>query len=120
MRFMWKSNITLGSTKCPYAVAQRFSASSKNSPFQSTSFPRSTGPLEIECHEYIESAAKHQVHFACDENDSTELSGVMSRLMEGIISSSDDVCSGSTGRAGSILLDEAESCIEEGYRFGGR
>ena len=48
------------------------------------------------------------------------MSGVMSRIMEGIMSSSDTVCSGFVGKAGSIFLDETEFCVVEGYRLGGR
>lgn len=54
-----------------------------------------------------------------DENGSSGMSGVMSRLMKGRISSSEAVCSGFLGKVGSILLDKTESCVVEGYRFGG-
>jgi hypothetical protein len=54
-----------------------------------------------------------------DESGITGLSGVMSRLIEGKISSSDAVYSGFLGKAGSILLNETESSVLEGYRFGG-
>jgi hypothetical protein len=113
MRLMWKSSITLVSTIFPYAVAQRFNASSKNSCFQSRFAPRSTGPLEIECHVYIESAAKHQVLCTFDEKGSTGLSGVMSRLIEGRISSSDAVSPVRPGGAASEFFDEVESSAVE-------
>jgi len=54
---------------------------------------------------------------ALDENACIGLFGVMGRLIEGKISSSDAVDSGSIGKVGSILLNETETCVLGKYRF---
>lgn len=69
--------------------------------------------------EYIESAARHHVLCGFDEKGPMGMSGVMRRHMEGMIYSSDGVCSEFLRRLGSMLLDEAEFCVLERYRFGG-
>jgi hypothetical protein len=79
--------------------------------FQSISAPRSTGPLDIDCHEYNESAARHQELRVLDENGSTRLSGVISSFMGGMMSFSDIVCSGFASKSGSILLGQTEFIV---------
>jgi hypothetical protein len=103
-----------------YAVAQRFNASSKNSLFQSSSFSRFDGPLEIDCQEYIERAVRHQVLYAFDKIVGSGLSGVMSKLSTGVISPSDSVCSDIAVENASVASAEIDSNVAEGYRFGGR